>query len=125
MDHTIWRNDPTAGTLGTMEKNFSRQGNAPQGLTLQHKGAQLLTDWENFGCPPRTGCNWTLSKIQAAIDCSPHWSALKPEAIGHFEVEVRDKVAKGQARVVLWEDIKSNHPHQLKVSPVVVIPHKS
>jgi hypothetical protein len=42
-----------------------------------------------------------------------------------FEVEVRDKVAKGQACVVLWDDIKSNHPRQLKVLPVAAIPHKS
>jgi hypothetical protein len=98
---------------------------APQGLALQHKVAQLLTDWENFGCPTRTGHDWTLSKIQAAIDCSPHQSALEPEAIAYFEVEVQDKVEKGQGCVVLWDDIKSNHPHQLKVLPVVTIPHKS
>jgi hypothetical protein len=71
------------------------------------------------------GCNWTLSKIQAAIDCGPHQSALKPEAIAHFEVEVQDKVEKGQAHMVLCDNIKLNHPRQLKVLPVVVIPHKS
>jgi hypothetical protein len=38
---------------------------------------------------------------------------------------VADKVARGQARVVLWDDIKHNHPWQLKVSPVATIPHKS
>jgi hypothetical protein len=98
---------------------------APQGLALQHKAAQLLRDWENFGCLARMGCNWTLSKIQAAINRGPHQSALEPEAIAHFEVEVRDKVEKGQACVVLWDDIKSNHPRQLKVLPVAAIPHKS
>jgi hypothetical protein len=98
---------------------------APQGLALHHKAAQLLRDWENFGCPTRTGRDWTLSKIQAAIDRGPHQSTLEPEAIAHFEVEVRDKVEKGQAHVVLWDDIKSNHPRQLKVLPVAGIPHKS
>ena len=39
--------------------------------------------------------------------------------------EVANTVAKGQARVVLWDDIKDNHPRQLKVSPVAAIPHKS
>jgi hypothetical protein len=39
--------------------------------------------------------------------------------------EVTDKVAKGQACVVLWDDIKDNHPCQLKVSPMAAIPHKS
>ncbi len=43
----------------------------------------------------------------------------------HFEVEVQDKLEKGQAHVVLWDDIKLNHPRQLKVLPVVAIPHKS
>jgi hypothetical protein len=82
-------------------------------------------DWENFGCPTRTGRDWTLSIIQAAIDRGPHQSALKPEAITHFEVEVQDKVKKGQAHVVLWDDIKSNHPCQLKVLPVAAIAHKT
>jgi hypothetical protein len=59
------------------------------------------------------------------INRGPHQPAPEPEAIAHFEVEVWDKVAKGQACVVLWDDIKSNQPHQLKVSPVGVIPHKS
>ena len=39
--------------------------------------------------------------------------------------EVVDKVAKGQARVVLWDNIKDNHPRQLKVSPMAEIPYKS
>jgi hypothetical protein len=98
---------------------------APQGLALQHKVTQLLRDWENFGCPTRTSRDWTLSKIQAAIHRGPHQSALKPEAIAHFKVEVQDKVEKGQACVVLWDDIKLNHPHQFKVLPVAAIPHKS
>ena len=51
--------------------------------------------------------------------------SLEPEAIAHFAEEVADKVKKGQARVVLWDDIKHNHPRQLKVSPVAAIPHKS
>ena len=61
----------------------------------------------------------------AAIDRGPHRSALELEALRHFNDEVQEKVAKGQAQVVLWDDIKGNHPRQLKVSPVVAIPHKS
>ncbi len=98
---------------------------APQGLALKHEVTDLLSDWEQFGCPTQMGCNWTLEEIQAAIDCGPHKSALEPDAIAHFEEEVRDKVTKGQACVVLWDNIKHNHPHQLKVLPVVAIPHKS
>ncbi len=54
-----------------------------------------------------------------------HKLALELDAIEHFAAEVRDKVNKGQAHVVLWNDIKGNHPRQLKVSLVVAIPHKS
>jgi hypothetical protein len=98
---------------------------APQGLALKHEAADLLSDWEQFGCPTQTGCNWTLEEIQAAIDRGPHKSALEPDAIAHYKEEVRDKVAKGQARVVLWDDIKYSHPHQLKDLLVAAIPPKS
>jgi len=98
---------------------------APQGLAQKHEAADLLADWEKFGCPTQTGRNWTLDEIQAAIDRGPHKSALEPDAIKHFAEEVANKVANGQARVVLWDDIKHNHPSQLKVSPVAAIPHKS
>jgi hypothetical protein len=63
--------------------------------------------------------------MQAAIDRGPHKSALLPDAIGQLRLEVEEKVAKGQARVVDWEDIKDNPPPQLKISPISVIPHKS
>ena len=98
---------------------------APQRLALQHEAAGLLSEWESFGCPTNTGRDWTLDEIQAAIDRGPHQSALEPAAIKHFTEEVRDKVEKGQARVVLWDEIKGSHPRQLKVSPVAAIPHKS
>ena len=73
---------------------------APQGPTQKHEAAELLTDWERFGCPTKTGRDWTLAEIQAAIDCGPHKSALEPDAIKHFADEVTDKVAKGQVRVI-------------------------
>ncbi len=40
-------------------------------------------------------------------------------------MEVQDKVEKGQARMVLWDNIKSNHQRKLKVLLVAAIPHKS
>jgi hypothetical protein len=71
-----------------------------------------------------TGWDLTLEHIQAAINQSPHQLALKPEAIAHFEEGVRDKVAKWQAHVVLWENTKENHLPQLTVSLVAAIPRK-
>ncbi len=97
---------------------------APQGLAQKHEAAELLANWEKFGCPTQTGRDWTLEEIQAAMDRGPHKSALEPDAIAHFAEEIADKVAKGQAHMVLWDDIKDNHPRQLKVSPVAAIPHK-
>jgi hypothetical protein len=98
---------------------------APQGLALKHEATAILKDWEQFGYPTATGRDWTTKEIQAAIDHGPHKSALEPDAKKHSAAEVADKVAKGQARVVLWDEIKDNHPRQLKISPVAAIPHKS
>ena len=84
----------------------------------------MLADWEKFGCPTQTRHDLTLEEIQGAINRGPHKSVLEPDAIAHFTEEVADKVAKGQACVVLWDDIKDNHPLQLKVSPVAAIQHK-
>jgi len=107
------------------EKTSAESGMAPQGRALQHKAATILKDWEQFGCPTATGKDWTTAQIQAAINRGPHKSALEPDALKHFAAEVADKVSKRQARIVLWDDIKHNHPKQLKTSPVAAIPHKS
>jgi hypothetical protein len=84
----------------------------PQGLALRHKAASLLTGWSKFGCPTKTGQDWTVKEMQAAIDRGPHQSVLQPEALLHFDEEIRDKVAKGQARVVSRDEIK----HDLRAS---------
>jgi hypothetical protein len=42
-----------------------------------------------------------------------------------LQLEVNDKVRKGQAKVVLWDDIKDDPPKELKISPIAMIPHKS
>ena len=99
---------------------------APQGLAPTHEVVELLNDWENFGCPTKTGQEGTIGEIHAAINRGPHKSAIEPDAIANFvEKEVDDKVVKGQVRAVLWDDIKDNHPEQLQVSSVAAIPHKS
>ena len=42
-----------------------------------------------------------------------------------MRAETKDKVTQGYARVLPWSSIKHNIPRQLKLSPVVMIPHKS
>ena len=40
-------------------------------------------------------------------------------------MESAKKVRVGQAKLVLWDDIKDNPPPQLKISPIAAIPHNS
>jgi len=63
--------------------------------------------------------------MREAVKRGPHQSSLSPEAIAHFAKESAEKVRVGQAKLVLWNDIKDNPPPQLKVSPITAIPHKS
>ena len=50
---------------------------------------------------------------------------MEPEAVEQLNVENREKVAVGQARLVAWKDIMDNPPPQLKISPITtMIPHK-
>jgi hypothetical protein len=47
------------------------------------------------------------------------------EALELFRLEADKKVKCGQAKIVLWDDIKNTPPLQMKVSPIAGIPHKS
>ena len=60
-----------------------------------------------------------------AVERGPHKSSLIPAAIAHFAEESAEKVRVGQAKLVLWDNIKDNPPPQLKVSPIMVQAHKS
>jgi hypothetical protein len=53
--------------------------------------------------------------MDAAIACSPHKS-MPPEAFSHFAQEVDEKVALGQAKVILCDDIWDNPPPHKFVS---------
>ncbi len=63
--------------------------------------------------------------MQAAFNKGPHASALVPEAIQQFEMEIKEKVRAGQGRIVEWNDIRHEPPPGLKISPVAMVPHKS
>jgi hypothetical protein len=94
-------------------------------LALHHPAAEKLLQYATGGCPANMGLPWSKEEMQAAIDRGPHVSALVPEAIKQLQLEVNDKVRKGQAKVVLWDDIKDDPPKELKISPIAMIPHKS
>ena len=60
-----------------------------------------------------------------AVALGPHQSSQYTKALAHFAVECAKKVRVGQAKLIRWDDIKDNLPPQLKISPIVAIPHKS
>ena len=97
----------------------------PKGQALGHPAAQLLQEYAEVGCPVRTGKQWTKEMMEEAVQRGPHQSALTPEALEHFAAEAKEKVERGQARLVPWDEIKDNPPPELKISPVAAIPHKS
>ena len=97
----------------------------PAGLALHHPAAALLTEYATLGCPTQTGKPWTVEQMQAAIDKGPHASALVPEAMQQFQLEIEEKVRNGQARILEWNNIRHDPPPELKISPVAMVPHKS
>ncbi len=97
----------------------------PAGIATLHPAGGLLAEWSQLGCPTKTGCPWSKEEIWAAVEQGPHQSSLTPEALVHFAKESIKKVKPGQAKLVLWDNIKENPPSQQKVSPIAAIPHKS
>ena len=97
----------------------------PAGNALTHPAAKLLVDYATQGCPSRTGANWTLDQLDAAVKRGPHQSALAPEARDQHLSEVMEKVARGQARIVEWVDLRRKLPTNLKISPIAMVPHSS
>ena len=97
----------------------------PAGPALEHPAAHLLDEYATFGCPANTGKNWTLAELEAAIEVGSHVSAMVPEAMQQLQEEVTSKVANGQVKVFLWDDLKKTMPPKLKISRIAMIPHKS
>jgi hypothetical protein len=75
-----------------------------------------------MGCPTKTGRPWSKEEMWEAVARGPHQSSQSPEALAHFATESAKKVRVGQAKLVLWDDIKDNPPPQLKISPIAAIP---
>lgn len=97
----------------------------PLGLALHHDAAALLTKYATLNCPTQTGKAWTWEQMQATIMRGPHASAMHPDARTQLYAEVHKKIKLGQARLVVWNNIKDNPLPELKISPVAMIPHKS
>ena len=97
----------------------------PARLALLHPAADILLEPYMNGCPTKTGKPWMREEVEEAIKRGSHVSALIPEAMKILNDEVKAKVDSGQARLIIWDDIKRNLPPELKVSPIAMIPHKS
>ena len=97
----------------------------PAGIATSHPAGELLSEWSQLGCPTKTGRPWSKEEMWEAVARGPHQSSRSPDAIAHFATESAEKVRVGQAKLVLWDDIKDNPPPQLKISPIATIPHKS
>ena len=99
----------------------------PRMRALDHPAAPLLKEYASQGCPVDVGRNWTAEELEAAVEKGPHSSSLEPDAIEQIQMEAREKVKQGFAKIYTWEWLKENlHKHpQLKLSPLAMIPHKS
>ncbi len=64
----------------------------PTGRALNHPASHVLRDWATFGCPTRTGRNWSKEEIREAVERDPHRSATSPEALDHFANEIKEKI---------------------------------
>jgi hypothetical protein len=82
-----------------------RNSMCPTGRALNHPAADTLREWATLGCPTRTGCNWSKSKMWEAVEREPHRSATSPEALTHFNEEIKEKLRTHQARLVPWRGL--------------------
>ena len=99
----------------------------PQMRALDHPAVPLLEEYAGQGFPVDVGRDWTLKESEAVVEKGPNTSVLEPDAIEQMQIEAREKVKQGFAKIHMWEWLKQNlHKHpQLKLSPLAMIPHKS
>ena len=85
----------------------------------------MLAKHAKGGCPVDTGNNWTLKQITSEVERGPHVSAMRPDAMKYSQQEAAEKVQGGFAKIFLWDYMKNNPPPNTKVSPILMIEHKS
>ncbi len=96
----------------------------PAGITTSHPTRDLLAKWSQLGCLMKMGQPWSKQVMWEAVAQGPHQLSLLPKVIAHFAEESNKKVKAGQAKLVLWDNIKDNPPLHLKILPIAAIPHK-
>ena len=97
----------------------------PSGRALDHPYGPILLEYATAGCPADTGPYWSVDQLEAAIAYGAHPTACDPEAAAACRSETLQKVEEGFASIYLWDDLKTDLPPKLKISPIAAIPHKS
>ena len=91
----------------------------PSGISLEYLMADLLLEYMTKGCMVDCREDWSLEKIQVAIDRGSHIRKHEIEASKYAWTEARDKERKCYYSIYKWSDIKESYPkssryHQLQ-----------
>jgi hypothetical protein len=93
----------------------------PQPLSAVHPFTPTLNKWRH-GIEVDCGPDWSWDVVEAAIAQGPHPTAATPDSIALFKDDIAYQVKAGFCKVMLWEDLQRLRPHNLKISPVAVVP---
>jgi hypothetical protein len=96
----------------------------PQPLAAGHPFFPTLHDWGTEGVPVDCGPDWEWDVIEQAVARGPHKSAMEPDNIALVHEDIKYQVEAGFSKIMLWSDIKKLRPHNLKISPMAVVPQK-
>jgi len=97
----------------------------PHPSTSHHPAYPILLNFAHNGCPVDCGPKWSLKQLQDAVNQGNHPSAQTPEAITCLHKEMLKKVKQGFDKIIPWSKFEKSHPPNLKISPLVAVPHKS
>jgi len=109
---TLWSTHTGQASLPPRQERPLEYRNemCPAGIATSHPAGELLSEWSQLGCPTKTGRPWSKEEMWEAVARGPHQSSRSPDALAHFATESAEKVRVGQAKLVLWDDIKDNPP---------------
>ena len=93
----------------------------PEPWMCFHPFVATLAQW-SVGVSAQCGDPWDTAALDAAVARGPHTSALTPAARQLIADEMEYQVAAGFSEIMLWTDIQSLRPRNLKISPLAVIP---
>ena len=96
----------------------------PQPLAAGHPFFPTLHDWGSKGVPVDCGPDWEWETVLAAVARGPHLSAMDPDNMSTVHEDIQYQVDAGFCKILLWEDLKTLQPHNLKISPILVVPQK-